>query len=48
MGLPGIRTRINLVFRSGLGIPEISISITRIELRMARQGMRIESYNDVQ
>ena len=33
-----------MVIRSGLGIPESSISKTRIELRMARQGMRIESY----
>ena len=32
------------MIRSGLGIPESSISTTRIELRMARQGERIKSY----
>mgnify|MGYP001791547018 len=32
------------MIRSGLGIPESSISTTTVELRMAHQGTRIESY----
>ena len=31
------------VIRSGLGIPQSSISATRIDLRMACQGTQIES-----